>query len=62
MEDITTQTLPMVNDLLGMVNKKELPGVMSTLLSSKLQASTVRTSGESLQGMSAGPSEIGAMR
>ena len=62
MEAVTRQTLPMINELLGMVDGKELPGVKSTLVSSKLHASAIKTSPESLQGLSTGPSEIGAVR
>ncbi len=62
MKEVSEQTLPMVENLLNMVDGKELPGVANSLLSRRLKAATIRTSPESMHGLSTGPSEIGTVR
>ncbi len=62
MEEVRSQSVPMVENLLKMVDGKELPGMANSLLSRRLNAAVIRTSPESMVGLTTGPSEIGTVR
>ncbi len=62
MEEVRSQTLPMVEKLLKMVDDKELSGMANSLLSRRLNAAVIRTSPDTMVGLTTGPSEIGTVR